>query len=71
MHKIFWPHRVNGYAKAEMSDIHVDSNLLLKQSNFKSDVISENKIRALLANYTKLEPSVGIFGEHPQGYVKT
>ena len=61
---------IHGYSKGEKDNIQVLTTLILKQSNANSDTLTKQKIYDLLANYTNLETTKGIFGEYPLGYKK-
>ena len=63
-------HSINGYAEGEDLSILVNSTLLIKQSNVKSDEQTKEMLQDLLKNYTDLKLSRGIFGQFPLGYDK-
>ena len=61
---------INGYAEGNDLSILVNSTLLIKQSNVKSDEQTKELLKDLLKNYTDLNLSRGVFGQFPLGYDK-
>ena len=61
---------INSYAEGRDRGILVNATLLIKQSNFRSDIRTEEILKDVLKNYTELPQKAGIFGVIPLGYEK-